>query len=87
VLEGITVVATGTLEGYTREGAGGDHRRRRQGGVERLEEDRLRRRRTGAGSKLAKAEELGIRIIDAAQFRILVEQGPAALDTLAPDAG
>ena len=28
---------------------------------------------------LAKAEELGVRIIDAAQFRILVEQGPAAL--------
>ena len=33
----------------------------------------------GAGSKLAKAEELGIRILDAAQFRILVEQGPDAL--------
>ena len=34
----------------------------------------------GAGSKLAKAEELGVRIIDAAQFKLLVEQGPAALD-------
>ena len=34
----------------------------------------------GAGSKLTKAEELGLRIIDAAQFKILVEQGPAALE-------
>jgi DNA ligase (NAD+) len=33
----------------------------------------------GAGSKLGKAEELGLRIIDAAQFKILVEQGPDAL--------
>ena len=40
-----------------------------------------------SGSKLGKAEELGIRIIDAAQFKILVEQGPAALDALDPDAG
>ena len=41
----------------------------------------------GAGSKLAKAEELGVRIIDAAQFRVLVTEGPAALDALAPDGG
>jgi DNA ligase (NAD+) len=33
----------------------------------------------GAGSKLTKAEELGVRIIDAAQFKLLVEGGPAAL--------
>ena len=33
----------------------------------------------GAGSKLAKAEELGIRILDAAQFHILVTEGPGAL--------
>ena len=33
----------------------------------------------GAGSKLTKAEELGLRIIDAAQFKLLVEQGPEAL--------
>jgi DNA ligase (NAD+) len=41
----------------------------------------------GAGSKLAKAEELGVRIIDAGQFRILVTEGPTGLDALAPDAG
>ena len=34
----------------------------------------------GAGSKLAKAEELGIRMLDAAQFAVLVTRGPAALD-------
>ena len=33
----------------------------------------------GAGSKLAKAEELGLRIIDAAQFAVLVSEGPEAL--------
>ena len=34
----------------------------------------------GAGSKLGKAEELGVRIIDAAQFALLLKEGPAALD-------
>jgi DNA ligase (NAD+) len=29
---------------------------------------------------LGKAEELGVRIIDAAQFAILLENGPAGLD-------
>jgi len=38
----------------------------------------------GAGSKLAKAEELGVRIIDAGQFAILVTQGPGALDAAGP---
>ena len=33
----------------------------------------------GAGSKLAKAEALGVRIIDADEFRILLEQGPSGL--------
>jgi DNA ligase (NAD+) len=81
VLEGITVVATGTLEGYTREGAqeailaaGG----KAASSVSKKTD--FVAAGPGAGSKLAKAEELGIRIIDAAQFRILVEEGPAALD-------
>lgn len=80
VLEGVTVVATGTLEGYTREGAqeaiiaaGG----KAASSVSKKTD--FVAAGPGAGSKLAKAEELGIRIIDAAQFRILVEQGPAAL--------
>lgn len=80
VLEGLTVVATGTLEGYTREGA--QEAIMAAGGKAASSVSKKTdfvAAGPGAGSKLAKAEELGIRIIDAAQFRILVEQGPAAL--------
>ncbi|MEV8358783.1 NAD-dependent DNA ligase LigA [Microbacterium sp. NPDC076895] len=80
VLEGVTVVATGTLEGYTREGA--QEAIMAAGGKAASSVSKKTdfvAAGPGAGSKLAKAEELGIRIIDAAQFRILVEQGPAAL--------
>ena len=80
VLDGVTVVATGALEGYTREGAqeailaaGG----KAASSVSKKTD--FVAAGPGAGSKLTKAEELGIRIIDAAQFRLLVEQGPAAL--------
>ena len=80
VLDGVTVVATGSLEGYTREGAleaimsaGG----KAASSVSKKTD--FVAAGPGAGSKLAKAEALGLRIIDAAQFRILVEQGPAAL--------
>ncbi len=83
VLEGITVVATGTLEGYSREGAqeailaaGG------KAGSSVSKKTDFVAAGPGAGSKLAKAEQLGVRIIDAAQFRLLIEQGP---DALAPD--
>lgn len=88
VLDGITVVATGSLEGYSREGAqeaiiaaGG----KAASSVSKKTD--FVAAGPGAGSKLTKAEDLGLRIIDAQQFRILVEQGPAALDDLAPDAG
>lgn len=81
VLAGLTVVATGTLEGFTREGAqvaiinaGG----KAASSVSRKTD--FVAAGPGAGSKLAKAEELGIRILDAAQFAILVTQGPDALD-------
>ncbi|WP_460774353.1 NAD-dependent DNA ligase LigA [Microbacterium sp. GXF7504] len=80
VLSGYTVVATGSLEGYTREGAqeaiiaaGG----KAASSVSKKTD--FVAAGPGAGSKLAKAEELGIRILDAAQFKILVEQGPDAL--------
>ncbi|WP_396652306.1 NAD-dependent DNA ligase LigA [Microbacterium sp. SLBN-146] len=88
VLDGITVVATGSLEGYSREGAqeaiiaaGG----KAASSVSKKTD--FVAAGPGAGSKLTKAEDLGVRIIDARQFRILVEQGPGALDELAPDAG
>ena len=81
VLAGLTVVATGSLDGYSREGAqeaiiaaGG----KAASSVSKKTD--FVAAGPGAGSKLAKAEELGVRIIDAAQFKRLVEEGPAALD-------
>ncbi|MGR0317990.1 NAD-dependent DNA ligase LigA [Agromyces sp. ZXT2-3] len=81
VLAGLTVVATGSLDGFTRDGAqeaiiaaGG----KAASSVSKKTD--FVAAGPGAGSKLAKAEELGVRIIDAAQFAILVTQGPAALD-------
>jgi DNA ligase (NAD+) len=80
VLAGLTVVATGTLEGYTREGAleaimaaGG------KAGSSVSKKTHYVAAGPGAGSKLGKAEALGVRIIDAAEFRLLVEQGPDAI--------
>ncbi|WP_420845463.1 NAD-dependent DNA ligase LigA [Microbacterium sediminis] len=80
VLEGLTVVATGTLEGYTREGA--QEAIIRAGGKAASSVSKKTdfvAAGPGAGSKLAKAEELGIRILDAAQFHVLVTEGPDAL--------
>jgi len=82
VLEGLTVVATGSLDGYTRDGAqeaiinaGG----KAASSVSKKTD--FVAAGPGAGSKLGKAEELGIRILDAAQFHILVTEGPDALDS------
>jgi DNA ligase (NAD+) len=82
VLDGVTVVATGSLDGFTREGAleaiiaaGG----KAASSVSKKTD--FVAAGPGAGSKLAKAEELGLRIIDAAQFARLVSGGPAALDS------
>lgn len=87
VLAGLTVVATGSLDGFTREGAqeaiiaaGG----KAASSVSKKTD--FVAAGPGAGSKLAKAEELGVRIIDAAQFAILVTEGPEALPP-APSAG
>ena len=80
VLSGLTIVATGSLEGFTRDGAkeaivlaGG----KAASSVSKKTD--FVAAGPGAGSKLAKAEELGIRIIDAEQFSILVTRGPDAL--------
>ena len=40
----------------------------------------------GAGSKLTKAEELGIPILDADGFRLLLEGGPSAVEHLRAEA-
>ncbi|MET0780360.1 MAG: NAD-dependent DNA ligase LigA [Microbacterium sp.] len=79
-LAGITVVATGSLEGFTREGAleaiiaaGG----KAASSVSKKTD--FVAAGPGAGSKLGKAEDLGIRILDAAEFALLLEGGPAAV--------
>ena len=80
VLAGLTVVATGSLEGYSREEA--QEAILKAGGKAASSVSKKTdfvAAGPGAGSKLGKAEELGLRIIDAAQFKILVEQGPGAL--------
>ncbi|WP_293699311.1 helix-hairpin-helix domain-containing protein, partial [uncultured Agrococcus sp.] len=81
VLSGLTVVATGTLEGFTRDGAkeaiiaaGG----KAASSVSKKTD--FVAAGPGAGSKLTKAEDLGVRVLDAGQFKVLVEQGPDALD-------
>ena len=80
-LAGLTVVATGSLEGFSREGAieaiiaaGGKAASSVSKKTDYVAAG------PGAGSKLGKAEELGLRIIDAEQFARLLEGGPAALD-------
>ncbi len=80
VLDGLTVVATGSLDGYTRDGA--QEAIIRAGGKAASSVSKKTdfvAAGPGAGSKLAKAEELGVRILDAAQFHILVTEGPDAL--------
>jgi DNA ligase (NAD+) len=73
-LTGKTVVVTGSIEGYSREeaeaairAAGG-----KPGGSVSKKTDYLVAG-PGAGSKLAKAEELGVPVLDAEAFRALLE--------------
>ena len=87
VLDGLTVVATGSLEGYSREGA--QEAIIKAGGKAASSVSKKTdfvAAGPGAGSKLAKAEELGIRILDAAQFHVLVTEGPSGLGAPAPAA-
>jgi DNA ligase (NAD+) len=79
-LAGLTVVATGSLEGFSREGAleaiiaaGG------KAGSSVSKKTDYVAAGPGAGSKLGKAEALGLRILDAAEFALLLEGGPAAV--------
>jgi len=80
-LAGLTVVATGSIDGFSREGAqeaiiaaGG----KAASSVSKKTDFVVAG--PGAGSKLTKAEELGLRILTAEQFVILLERGPAGLD-------
>jgi DNA ligase (NAD+) len=83
-LEGITVVVTGSLEGYSRDGAkeaiiarGG----KAAGSVSKKTDYVVVGE--GAGTKEAKARELGLTILDEDAFTRLLADGPA---TPAPDA-
>jgi DNA ligase (NAD+) len=80
-LAGLTVVVTGSLEGFSRDGAkeaivaaGG----KSAGSVSKKTDYVVVGE--NAGSKEAKARDLGLTILDEAQFVRLLEGGPAALD-------
>lgn len=79
-LEGLTVVATGSLAGFTRDSVkeaivsrGG----KASGSVSRKTDYVVVG--DNAGSKAEKAEQLGVTMLDEAQFVTLLEQGPEAL--------
>ncbi|MGV8851794.1 MAG: NAD-dependent DNA ligase LigA [Rhodoglobus sp.] len=80
ILAGLTIVATGSLEGFTREGA---QEAIIAAGAKAASSVSKKTDYVaagpGAGSKLTKAEELGITILDAAQFARLLKDGPSAL--------
>lgn len=80
-LEGLIVVVSGAMPGYTREGAkeaivarGG----KASGSVSK--KTSLVIVGPGAGSKAAKAEALGVPVVDESYFERVLEQGLAALD-------
>ena len=83
VLAGLTIVVTGTIDGFSRESAeeailarGG----KSAGSVSKKTDFVVAG--PGAGSKLAKAEQLGVRVLDAAGFVALLAGGADAV----PDA-
>lgn len=80
-LEGLTIVVTGSLEGYSRDSAkeailarGG----KAAGSVSKKTDFVVIGE--NAGSKADKAEQLGVPILDEAGFTALLESGPAAAD-------
>ena len=81
-LEGLTVVVTGTLNGYTRDGAkeaiisrGG----KASGSVSKKTHFVVAG--ANAGSKLDKAEALGLKVLDEEGFTALLEGGPEAIES------
>lgn len=81
LLEGVTLVITGTLDGLSRDAAKTaveDRGGKVTGSVSKKTSAVL----AGAspGSKLAKAEQLGVPVIDETVFARLLEEGPGALE-------
>ncbi len=81
LLDGVTVVITGTLEGMSRERAQLAVEER-GGKVTSSVSKKTTALISGEnpGSKLAKAEQLGVPVIDEARFELMLERGPAALE-------
>ena len=83
-LEDLTVVVTGTLNGYTRDGAkeaiisrGG----KASGSVSKRTHFVVAG--ANAGSKLDKAQQLGLKVLDEEGFTALLEGGPEAVEATA----
>ena len=76
-LEGMTIVVTGGLEGYTRDGVGAAIKARggKSPGSVSAKTTALVVGESPGASKLDKAEKLGIPILDEAQFQELIETG------------
>jgi len=78
-LAGLTIVVTGTLEGFTREGAAEAVTSRGGKSASSVSKNTdFVVVGPGAGSKAAKAEELGRPILDEAGFVVLLNDGPEA---------
>ena len=76
-LDGMTIVVTGGLEGYTRDGAGAAIKARggKSPGSVSAKTTALVVGENPGASKLDKAEKLGVPVLDQAQFERLVETG------------
>ena len=85
-LEGVSVVVTGGLEGFSRDGAK-EAILARGGKASSSVSKKTDFVVVGenAGQKEARAHELGLRVLDEAGFVLLLEQGPAAFAEPAPE--
>ena len=79
-LAGLTLVVTGSLEDFTRDGVSeviALHGGKTSSSVSKKTDYLVAGE--AAGSKLAKAEELGVRVLNESEFKILLASGPEAL--------
>ena len=79
-LAGLTLVVTGSLEDFTRDGVSeviALHGGKTSSSVSKKTDFLVAGE--AAGSKLAKAEELGVRVLNESEFKILLAGGPEAL--------
>jgi DNA ligase (NAD+) len=79
-LTGLTLVVTGSLEDFTRDGVSeviASHGGKASSSVSKKTDFVVAGE--SAGSKLAKAEELGVRVLNESEFKTLLAKGPQAL--------